>query len=590
MRVKLFRDSFDTPWGFRLQGGRDLNQPLVVQRVFSNTPAEGELQRGDIFLEINGRDADGYTHKQALDQIKFAGGQIELLIERPATPNINPLHPQSPTRAPSNLPPVLPGAIQIPIKKRPEPAYAAPSMPPPQNTSGHQPKKITLNQFGGGTTNFGASYGKPQAKAGWSPQQPPSSHQQQYSPQSSMMVRVQDSLDSALSPKSFSSYQPITPPAPQAPPPMRQFSAGQSYPYQSPSSAQVELQDQQPSYIRSSDPVPEEDYSYVPVSQRKQTFNAKPPQHQQDMRYNNGNNEFQEVGEEEEDNYPTAPVWERRKMFGQAATSKKATPAGKKGPKPFKPQTQDRVDFGVDYSKLKKQPEPPRFQPVAPPPPPPAQQSRPVNYGGNTTEDGYEKPPAWSSSLKPSNVIKPWEREQQDSFMPPQMAPQRGNPPSVSPKPSSPRPPAQPQRQISVRSVPNGAPYGGDGGDPRVVHLQYNSPMGLYSGANIKDTFTGQTQGRYPMSSTATSSAPAPANTKTGERDWSESYVYRMLHEQGAPPTSRAAPAVNTKPPPPPMAYKPVPPPPAPPAQKQYQQAPQSNYSAYDESFGTSDF
>ncbi|XP_069124124.1 uncharacterized protein [Argopecten irradians] len=358
-----------------------------------------------------------------------------------------------------------------------------------------------------------------------------------------MMVRVQDSLDSALSPKSFSSYQPITPPAPQAPPPMRQFSAGQSYPYQSPSSAQVELQDQQPSYIRSSDPVPEEDYSYVPVSQRKQTFNAKPPQHQQDMRYNNGNNEFQEVGEEEEDNYPTAPVWERRKMFGQAATSKKATPAGKKGPKPFKPQTQDRVDFGVDYSKLKKQPEPPRFQPVAPPPPPPAQQSRPVNYGGNTTEDGYEKPPAWSSSLKPSNVIKPWEREQQDSFMPPQMAPQRGNPPSVSPKPSSPRPPAQPQRQISVR-----------------------------------------------MSSTATSSAPAPANTKTGERDWSESYVYRMLHEQGAPPTSRAAPAVNTKPPPPPVAYKPVPPPPAPPAQKQYQQAPQSNYSAYDESFGTSDF
>ncbi|XP_069124125.1 uncharacterized protein [Argopecten irradians] len=315
-----------------------------------------------------------------------------------------------------------------------------------------------------------------------------------------MMVRVQDSLDSALSPKSFSSYQPITPPAPQAPPPMRQFSAGQSYPYQSPSSAQVELQDQQPSYIRSSDPVPEEDYSYVPVSQRKQTFNAKPPQHQ-------------------------------------------PTPAGKKGPKPFKPQTQDRVDFGVDYSKLKKQPEPPRFQPVAPPPPPPAQQSRPVNYGGNTTEDGYEKPPAWSSSLKPSNVIKPWEREQQDSFMPPQMAPQRGNPPSVSPKPSSPRPPAQPQRQISVR-----------------------------------------------MSSTATSSAPAPANTKTGERDWSESYVYRMLHEQGAPPTSRAAPAVNTKPPPPPVAYKPVPPPPAPPAQKQYQQAPQSNYSAYDESFGTSDF
>ncbi|XP_060063959.1 uncharacterized protein LOC132544392 [Ylistrum balloti] len=538
MRVKLFRDSFDTPWGFRLQGGRDLNQPLVVQRVFSNTPAEGELQRGDIFLEINGRDAEGFTHKQALDQIKFGGGQIELLIERPATPNINPLHPQSPTRAPSNLPAVLPGAIQIPIKKRPDPVYAAPSMPPPQNTSGHQPKKITLNQFGGGTTNYGSSYGKPSVKTGWSPQSPPSS-QQQYSPHPNMMVRVQDSLDSALSPKSFSSYQ--QPVQHQAPPPMRQFSAGPSFPTQAVSAAQAELQDQQPSYIRSSDPVPEEDYTYIPVSQRKQTFNSKPAPPQQDMRYNNGNNEFQEVAEEEEDNYPTAPVWERRKMFGQAAPAKKATPKGRKGPKPFKPQSQDAVAFGVDYTKVSKQPEPPRFQPAAPPPPPPPVQSKPVNYSGDTT-DGYDKAPAWSSSLRSSNVIKPWELEQQESFMPSQNTPQRGAPPSVSPKPTSPRPPPQApvQRQLSVR-----------------------------------------------MSSTATSTGPAPATTKTGERDWSESHVYRMLHAQKEPPASHSAPMVNTKPPPPPMSYKPVAPPPP---QKQYQQqAPQNNY-AFDDSFGTSDF
>ncbi|XP_033757604.1 extensin-like [Pecten maximus] len=574
MRVKLFRDSFDTPWGFRLQGGRDLNQPLVVQRVFSNTPAEGELQRGDIFLEINGRDAEGFTHKQALDQIKFGGGQIELLIERLASDHSRSMIYYCFRQ------------IQIPIKKRPEPVYAAPSMPPPQNTSGHQPKKITLNQFGGGTTNFGANYGKPSVKSGWSPQPSPSS-QQQYSPQSSMMVRVQDSLDSALSPRSFSSYQP--PAQHQAPPPLRQFSSGPSYPLQGMSSAQTELQDQQPSYIRSSDPVPEEDYSYIPVSQRKQTFNTKPPPPQQDMRYNNGNNEFQEVAEEEEDNYPTAPVWERRKMFGQALTTKKATPGGKKGPKPFQPQAKDYVDFGVDYTKVKRQPEPPRFQPAAPPPPPPVQ-PRPVNYSGHTTDDGYNKPPAWSSSLRSSNVAKPWELEQQDSFMPVQNTPQRGGPPSVSPKPTSPRPPAQApaQRQISVRSVPNGAPPAGDGGDARVVHLQYNSPMGLYSGANIKDTYTGQTQGRYPMSSTATSSGPAPA--KTGDRDWSESHVYRMLHDQKGPPASHAAPAVNTRPPPPPVSYKPVPPPPAPPAQKQYQQGTQNNFNAFDDSYGTSDF
>ena len=31
--VTLFRDSLSTPWGFRLEGGRDFNSPLIVQRV-----------------------------------------------------------------------------------------------------------------------------------------------------------------------------------------------------------------------------------------------------------------------------------------------------------------------------------------------------------------------------------------------------------------------------------------------------------------------------------------------------------------------------------------------------------------------------
>lgn len=41
-----------------------------------------------------------------------------------------------------------------------------------------------------------------------------------------------------------------------------------------------------------------------------------------DIRYSNGNYEFQEVAEEDEDDYPTAPVWERRKMFGQPISKK----------------------------------------------------------------------------------------------------------------------------------------------------------------------------------------------------------------------------------------------------------------------------
>ena len=38
LQVRLYRDSFNTPWGFRLQGGKDLGQPLSIQRVSSVFP------------------------------------------------------------------------------------------------------------------------------------------------------------------------------------------------------------------------------------------------------------------------------------------------------------------------------------------------------------------------------------------------------------------------------------------------------------------------------------------------------------------------------------------------------------------------
>lgn len=61
-------------------------------------------------------------------------------------------------------------------------------MPPPA-FAGHQPKKITMNKFGGGVSNFGSNYGaRAQAQQpGWSPQ--PSIYSQQYTPQPSMQQR-----------------------------------------------------------------------------------------------------------------------------------------------------------------------------------------------------------------------------------------------------------------------------------------------------------------------------------------------------------------------------------------------------------------
>lgn len=37
--VKLYRDSLESPWGFRLQGGADLKSTLTIQRVSAVTCA-----------------------------------------------------------------------------------------------------------------------------------------------------------------------------------------------------------------------------------------------------------------------------------------------------------------------------------------------------------------------------------------------------------------------------------------------------------------------------------------------------------------------------------------------------------------------
>lgn len=53
-----------------------------IVQVFSGSPAEGELQRGDILLAINNTDASGLSHIAAEQQIKSAGGELQLRIKR----------------------------------------------------------------------------------------------------------------------------------------------------------------------------------------------------------------------------------------------------------------------------------------------------------------------------------------------------------------------------------------------------------------------------------------------------------------------------------------------------------------------------
>jgi len=81
-RVQLRRDRVDTAWGFRLQGGQDFSSPLVVQRVFSGSPADGQLQRGDMLMSINNTDVSRMQQKQAEEFIKTTGNSLNMVVKR----------------------------------------------------------------------------------------------------------------------------------------------------------------------------------------------------------------------------------------------------------------------------------------------------------------------------------------------------------------------------------------------------------------------------------------------------------------------------------------------------------------------------
>ncbi|KAH0953879.1 hypothetical protein HN011_000694 [Eciton burchellii] len=80
--VKLSR--FDgSPWGFRLQGGKDFGTPLIVQKVNSGSPAEAAgLKAGDAVIKVNTTEMYNLRHKDAQDVIVKAGNNFEMTVQR----------------------------------------------------------------------------------------------------------------------------------------------------------------------------------------------------------------------------------------------------------------------------------------------------------------------------------------------------------------------------------------------------------------------------------------------------------------------------------------------------------------------------
>ena len=105
--------------------------------------------------------------------------------------------------------------------------------------------------------------------------------------------------------------------------------------------------------------------------------------------------------------------------------------------------------------------------------------------------------PAWQGSLKSSGGPKPWEMREAEVIS-------GGGPSGIPPAPQAPVNVHQPRVQTVTYGPGSTAPtYGqrdpamhGDSDTAQVKHLQYNSPLGLYSKQNVQDALTGQTAGR----------------------------------------------------------------------------------------------
>uniref|UniRef100_H2XNL5 PDZ domain-containing protein n=1 Tax=Ciona intestinalis TaxID=7719 RepID=H2XNL5_CIOIN len=73
------------PWGFRLSGGKEFNQPLVITRITpGSVAARSGLTSGDVLVAVNGLFVTEMTQDQCEVKIKQAVGSIQLVVEKNA--------------------------------------------------------------------------------------------------------------------------------------------------------------------------------------------------------------------------------------------------------------------------------------------------------------------------------------------------------------------------------------------------------------------------------------------------------------------------------------------------------------------------
>jgi len=79
------------PWGFRLSGGREFNQALVICRVTPGSVASRcGLEAGDIIKAVEGQFCNAMTQEMCQELVKSARGSLNITVEKPRNLNSNP--------------------------------------------------------------------------------------------------------------------------------------------------------------------------------------------------------------------------------------------------------------------------------------------------------------------------------------------------------------------------------------------------------------------------------------------------------------------------------------------------------------------
>uniref|UniRef100_H2ZI94 PDZ domain-containing protein n=1 Tax=Ciona savignyi TaxID=51511 RepID=H2ZI94_CIOSA len=73
------------PWGFRISGGKEYNQPLVFTRITPGSlAARSGLTSGDVLIAVNGQHVADMTQDICETKIKQAVGSIQFVIQKNA--------------------------------------------------------------------------------------------------------------------------------------------------------------------------------------------------------------------------------------------------------------------------------------------------------------------------------------------------------------------------------------------------------------------------------------------------------------------------------------------------------------------------